>query len=242
VFALAAPFPRLAAYLPLELVQQARQIRRETDSALDLFVGHLLREADIIQKLEKGVAKYDRVVRLGDTFCRRKLPLERQSLLEQHESSNALFQHYHSLLREFEAAAAVRADSETLEREQQTLLASIRRAEKDLSLKNGMRSHLLQFAETAEEQEQLQQLQAELQVLEGSLRDLKRRQADLVAAARRLVQTGFPELTLFCLPQQLSASKTSSSLDPFVAESSLCFPRISLHLVEAQYSGKPPHR
>ncbi len=38
-----------------DLVQQATAIREQTDQSLDAIVSHLLREADIMQKVEKGM-------------------------------------------------------------------------------------------------------------------------------------------------------------------------------------------
>jgi hypothetical protein len=81
--------------------EREREKQRTLSYSLsDAFVSHLLREADIMQKVEKGVAKYDRVLRLGDLFSRRKLPLEKKALTEQNESTKALFQHYSSILQE----------------------------------------------------------------------------------------------------------------------------------------------
>lgn len=122
-----------------------------------------------MQKVEKGVAKYDRVLRLGDLFSRRKLPLEKKALTEQNESTKALFQHYSSILQEvrwektrlysqktysrfsfFEklsAAEEMKEQSEQLEREQLSLAAAQKKAEKELSWKCGVRDHLEKFAE-----------------------------------------------------------------------------------------------
>ena len=40
-----------------ELVQEANEIKQQTNQCLDTFVSHLLREADITLKVEKGAAK-----------------------------------------------------------------------------------------------------------------------------------------------------------------------------------------
>lgn len=99
------------------LVQEANEIKQQTNQSLDTFVTHLLREADITLKVEKGSAKcvvgtirhcvvyfeelalwslthvcrYDKVARLAEIFTKKKLPFEKQSLIEQNLSTNALY-------------------------------------------------------------------------------------------------------------------------------------------------------